>query len=158
MTVSVAPSNSFAGSVNLSCTGLPTGTTCNFATSPLSVLPDAPATTTLTIQTSDGSRGGRGYVAADEGSSGKVGAMVAFALMLPFGSQVAFDRRQRFAGFRTAGMFAILVASAGLMVRCSYPAKSSPGVPGTPVGTANVTITAVSGTTTQSTIVSLTIH
>ena len=84
--------------------------------------------------------------------------MVALALTLPFGSLLAFGRRQRCAGFRTARMLAILVTSAGLMVGCSYSAKSSPAVPGTPVGTANVTITAVSGTITQSTVVNLTIH
>lgn len=158
MMVSVAPANSFAGSVNLSCSGLPMGATCNFSTSPLSVLPNAPATATLTIQTSAGSPGGTGYIGTNEGGSARVGAMLSLALMLPLGSLLAFGRRTRFDSLRMAGMLAMLVASAGLIVGCSYSAKKTPAIPPTPSGTSTVTIMAVSGTISQSAVVNLTIH
>ena len=158
MTVSVAPANSFAGSVNLSCSGLPTGATCNFSTSALSVLPNAPATSTLTIQTFAGTPGGTGY-GANKGESGRTSTLVAFALTLPFGSLLVFARRKRFPGIHTAGVLAVLLASAGLMVGCSYtPKMSTPAVPPTPSGSSHFTIMAVSGTVSQSTMVNLTIH
>jgi hypothetical protein len=52
------------------------------------------------------------------------------------------------------GMVGVLFAAAGLIVGCS----SSPTIPATPAGTSNVTISAVSGSVSQSTVVGLTVH
>jgi uncharacterized protein (TIGR03118 family) len=154
VTISVAPTNSFSGMVSLNCGGLPAGATCNFSSSPLTVSATAPATTTLTIQTSAGS-GAHGYLAAGLGAVGHNGVWgVVSAVLLPFGSLFTLGRRRRFAaGLRMLGVVAILFASAGLVVGCG-----SSGTPATPAGTSNVTITATSGSITQATMVAMTVQ
>jgi len=73
--------------------------------------------------------------------------------LLPFGSLLALRRRQRFASLRILGALTVLLASAGLIAGCG-----SSGMAPTPAGTSNVTITATSGSITQSTVVALTVQ
>jgi len=69
-TVSVTPSGGFASAVMLSCSGLPTGATCTFATNP--VTPGASAATSaLTIATTAGTPNGSSTVTIS-GVSGSV--------------------------------------------------------------------------------------
>jgi uncharacterized protein (TIGR03118 family) len=137
LTLSVAPASSFAGSVSFSCSGLPAGATCSFASPQLAVSATAPATEILTLQTSSGSHG---YVA------------MASLLLLPFGSLLAFRRRRQFASLRLLGSLVLIAASAGLIAGCGS------STPATPAGTSNVTITATSGSITQTTKVALTVQ
>jgi uncharacterized protein (TIGR03118 family) len=152
MTVSLAPTNAFTGNVTMSCSGLPIGAACSFPNPVVGVLPTAPGLTTVTIQTSSATTA---YGKLRFERFGRRDALaIVCALLLPFGSVLAFGRRRRFAGFRLLGVVAVLFAAAGLIVGCS----SSPTIPATPAGTSNVTISAVSGSVTQSTVVGLTVH
>ena len=92
LTISIAPTNSFTGMVSLACSGLPSGATCSFSPNQLTVSATAPATAALTIQTSAAKN--NGYV--KEASGPDKGLAIASALMLPFGSLLAFGRRRRF--------------------------------------------------------------
>jgi len=143
LTISVAPTNFFAGTVALSCSGLPSGASCNFSPSQLTVSATAPSTSTLTIQTS-AAVGGGGYARA-----GGIGA----ALLLPFGSLLMLGRRRQFIGTRVLGVVVLLFAACGLIVGCG-----SSGAPGTPAGTTNVTVTATSGGITQTAVVAVTVQ
>jgi hypothetical protein len=149
LTVSVAPAN-FSGTVTLSCSGLPARATCNFATPQLSVTASAPATTTVSLQTLAPT--GSGYFRQEAGKLwGQAGVGIVSALLLPFGSLLAFGRRRRLRGL--AGV-AVLFAAAGLIAGCG----SSSGMSGTPAGTSNVTVTATSGSVTQTAVVAMTVQ
>ena len=148
--ISVAPTNSFTGTVSLSCSGLPSGATCSFTPSQLTVSATAPATAALTIQTSAGSKG---YVKEGLSASGKHGSLfLASALMLPFGSLLAFGRRRRLASMRLLGAVTLAFISAGLIAGCGSSMSS------TPAGTTNVTIMATSGSIAQTSTVALTVQ
>jgi uncharacterized protein (TIGR03118 family) len=145
VTLSIAPTNSFTGNVTFSCSGLPTSATCSFASPQLAVTAAAPATEVLTIQTSAGTAS-RGYE--------RVASGVAFAMLLPFGSLLVLRRRNKSSGLRILGLLTVLLASAGVIAGCG----SSGGMSATPAGTSNVTITATSGSITQTTTVALTVQ
>jgi uncharacterized protein (TIGR03118 family) len=145
LTVSVAPTNSFAGPVSLACSGLPTAATCSFSPATLTVAASAPSTTTLTIQTSSGMARLDRLI---HGGPGEIG----FALMLPFGTLLALRRSRRFASLRIFGVLAVLLASSALVVGCG-----NSGTPPTPAGTSNLTVTATSGSITQSFNVAMTV-
>ena len=166
-TISVAPTNSFSGTVNLSCTG-PAGVTCTFSPSSLSVTPTAPVTSTVTIQTT-------ASMAHLEHNpwTGRAG-MIAAAFLMPFGSILVFTRRRTFSKrnpLQFLGVAILLLASTGLAVGCSgsstmMPAATTPPVstpmppatPGTPTGMQMVTITATSGSLMQNTTIALTVQ
>jgi len=148
--ISVAPTNSFTGTVSLSCSGLPSGATCSFTPSQLTVSATAPATAALTIQTSAGSKG---YVKEGLSAGGQHGSLfLAYALMLPFGSLLAFGRRRRLASMRLLGAVTLAFISAGLIAGCGSSMSS------TPAGTTNVTIMATSGSIAQTSTVALTVQ
>jgi uncharacterized protein (TIGR03118 family) len=150
MIISVAPTNSFTGTVTLTCSNLPSGATCGFSPASLTVSATAPATSTLTLQTASGSRP---YVTAELRGLGRRGALgIGFALMLPFGSLLV-RRRGLFAGLRILVAVAVLFLAANAIVGCAY----TPSMMATPVGTSNVTVTATAGSNTQTTIVALTV-
>jgi trimeric autotransporter adhesin len=73
-TVTVAPFGQFNQAVNMSCTGLPTGTTCNFATNPVTPNGSSSATSVLTVQTSTTTPGGT-YVVTVVGKFGPQGQL-----------------------------------------------------------------------------------
>jgi apolipoprotein N-acyltransferase len=75
------------------------------------------------------------------------------AMLLPFGSLLALRRRRKFASLRILGMFIVLLAFVGLVEGCG-----ATGMAATPTGTSNVTITATSGSITQTTSVALTVQ
>jgi uncharacterized protein (TIGR03118 family) len=145
LTISVAPTNSFAGSVSLACSGLPTGATCSFSPAALTVAASASSTTTLTIQTSSGS------ARLDRLIHGGPGA-ISFALMLPFGTLLALRRSRRFASLRVLGVLTVLLASSALVIGCG-----GSSTPATPAGTSNVTVTATSGSIAQTFKVAVTV-
>jgi len=166
-TISVAPVNSFSGSVALSCSG-PVGVTCSFSPSTLTVTPTAPATSTITCQTTASMA-----KLQHRGPWAETTATIAAAFLLPFGSLLLFSRK-RITGNRAPlqllGLLMLLLATTGLAVGCSssaMPATSGtaaptaptpPATPGTPSGVQQVTITATSGSTTQTTTIALTVQ
>jgi hypothetical protein len=155
LTVSLAPTNAFSGAVSLMCSGLPSGATCNFADNPLTVQPEAPATTMLTLQTSSGTPGSSGYIRTAQASRHAPAAVgIVSALMLPFASLLVFRRRCYFTGLRILGVIAVILSSAWLIAGCG----STAGMPATPAGTSNVTITATSGALSQSTVIAVTVQ
>jgi hypothetical protein len=145
MTVSIAPINSFAGTVNFSCSGLPLNATCSFSPSQVAVTATAPATTTLTVKTLSAS-GSLTRPAVKYGMT--------LALLLPFG--FLSMRRRVSGGGRLAAIAVVSVltlAGLGVLAGCAYnPAMY------TPAGTSSMVITATSGNTTQSTGVSMTVQ
>jgi hypothetical protein len=166
-TISAAPTNGFNGTVALACTG-PVGVTCSFSPSQLTVSPTAPATSTVTIQTT------ASMAKLQRPRSGVEGtATIAAAFLLPFGSLLVFSRK-RSAGksnpLHLLGVLVLLLVTSGLAIGCSSsmtPAASAPAAPttpttpttpGTPNGVQQVTITATSGSITQSTTIALTVQ
>lgn len=145
VTVSIAPTNAFTGTVTLACSGLPAGAACILPSGPLTVLPTAPTTAFITISTTAQSK------LELPGLGDSRGMGIASAVLLPLGSLLLFGRRKRLAGFRILGCVLVLCGSASL-VGCS-----SSGATPTPAGTSTVTITATSGSITQTTTVALTV-
>lgn len=147
MTVSIAPVNSFAGTVNFTCSGLPLNATCSFSPSQVSVTATAPATTTLTVTTLSAS--------ASSGLA-KPGLKyaVTLAVLLPFGF---LSMRRRISGAGRLAAITVVgvltLSGLGVLAGCTYNPKLF-----TPAGTSNLTITATSGNTTQKTGVSMTVQ
>jgi hypothetical protein len=166
-TLGIVPTNNFSGTVNLSCSG-PTGVTCTFSPSTVSVSPTASSTSMVTIQTTAGSSARL----QPNGLGAKDAASILAAMLLPFGSILAFSRKR--ASKRNAlhllGLFVLLLVSTGLVVGCSSSmtpmapvataptAPTTPTVPGTPSGVQMVTVTATSGAITQNTTIALTVQ
>ncbi|WP_433973452.1 TIGR03118 family protein [Tunturiibacter lichenicola] len=167
-TISVAPTNSFSGNVTLACSG-PTGVTCTFSPSSLTVTPTVAATTTVTIQTA-------ASMARVEHSKpwAQGAAAITVAFLMPFGSILVFSRKRATGKgnpLQLLGLVALLLVSTGMVIGCSSsmnPAASpvasapttptTPTTPGTPAGVQMVTITATSGSITQNTIIALTVQ
>jgi uncharacterized protein (TIGR03118 family) len=153
LTLSIAPVNSFAGSVALSCSGLPAGATCNFSLPQVAVTGTAPATQQISLQAAPPSYGQMLF----HRIGGNTGLNVASALLLPFGSLLVLRRRKGLAAMRALGAFVLLIGSTGLMMGCSN-GYSPTATGGTPAGTSKVTITATSGAISQSTVVTFTVQ
>jgi len=147
MSISVAPSNAFSGTVSLSCSGLPASATCVFGSPQLAVTSSAPAITTLSIQTSTGTAGSGYARASSAGFGGGLLALLPAAMLAVVGV-----RRRRFA--RVSMMVALLVGAMGLVAGCA----TSAGTPATPAGMSTVMVTATSGSVTQTTAITLTVH
>jgi uncharacterized repeat protein (TIGR01451 family) len=151
-TVTVGPvpaGAAFPNGVSLKCSGgLPTASTCNFSTNP--VTPNvSPVTSSLTIATTALPPGATiGFLAPRS-------LRRMYAIVLPLGGMVFLGfslggdarRRKRLAALAVL----LLLALVGLQLACSS-SKSTPTLPPyTPKGTYNVTISAVSGTATRTT-------
>jgi uncharacterized protein (TIGR03118 family) len=158
-TVSVVPTNGFNGNVTLSCSG-PVGVSCTFSSSPLTVSATAPSTANVTINTT-------GSHAKSQHPFLRRGAGIAVAVLLPFGSLLAFPRK-RFGHRRSLqilGACILFLTTMGFVAGCSSsstpasPSSSTPPPPtSTPTGMQQVTITATSGSITQTATVNLTIQ
>jgi hypothetical protein len=154
-TVSVAPTYNFTGTVSLACSGLPFGALCTFSPAQITATGTAPSISTLTIQT-------RGSTAARLESTRHGAAGIATALLLPFASVLMFYRR-RLPVLR--GLLGLLVlcgitfAAAGVLMGCrnSMIAATTPPAPTTPLGTSQVTVTATSGSASQTAMIALTV-
>jgi uncharacterized protein (TIGR03118 family) len=149
-TIAVAPTNGFSGTVALACTGLPVAATCTFSPAQLAATASAPATGSVTIQTTKST--------VVELRRGARATGIALALLLPFGSLAFFRRRlpQSTSPLRLFLLLAIALAPIALIAGCS--SSSGTLAPSTPVGTTQVTVTATAGTVTQSTVIALTVQ
>ncbi len=159
-TLTVTPQNGYSGTLQFSCSGLPANSSCSF--SPSSLTPNgAAATTTLTLATNV-------QVAADQvPERPSRNAVLSFAFLLGIGflggSRRAGRRLRQFstAGNRWMPLFlaVALALGAALILGCGGNGSNSGGsTPTTPVGTTNVTVTAVdSGSTSLSQTTVLTV-
>jgi len=142
--VSLAPVYGFNGVTTLACSGLPAGATCTFGAPLLTSSGTAPAVTTLTIQTTK-------KMAATRTPSRTGLGTVAVALLFPLGTFVGLRRRML-----KSGIFAFVVCAAvgaaGLIAGCGDNTAF------TPTGTSQVTVTATSGSATQSSTIGLTVQ
>ncbi len=143
LAVSVAPTFGFTGTVTFACSGLPAGADCVFSPAQVNAVANAPSTTSLTIRTTN----------LQARSTSHVGAGILAALLLPFGGVLAL-RRRRSPILRLLALLCALLGSVGAIVGCS----SNTPLVFTPQGTSQVTITATSGSITQSTTVGLTVQ
>ena len=153
-TVSVAPTYNFTGTVSLSCGGLPFGASCSFSPAQISASGTAPSISTVTIQT-------RGSTAARLQRTIRGAAGIATALLLPFASALVFYRRRSTALRGLLGLLVlcgITLAAAGAMMGCRGMAPMSTPTLTTPAGTSQVTVTAASGSVSQTATISLTVQ
>jgi hypothetical protein len=177
-TISVTPGSGFTGSVSLSCSGLPTGATCNFSPASLTVNGSA-VSSALTITTTART--------AMNSSAASFKRLAPGGLLLAgFGLPIAWRRRRDIArlaynGFPVlllvgvialpgcgggSGSNAPVVSSSGSSTSSSSSGGSSSssgssgsggGLTGTPAGAYAVTVTATSGSVTQTTTYTLTV-
>ena len=143
--VSLAPVYGFNGVATMSCSGLPVGASCNFGAPQVTSSGTAPAVTSLTIQTTK-------KMAETRVPSRARLATIAVALLLPFGTLVGFRRRALRPGILALLMCGALGA-AGLISGCGADNTAF-----TPTGTSQVTVTATSGSVTQSTTMGLVVQ
>lgn len=146
--LSIAPVNSFSGTVSLACSGLPAGATCQFGSGFVSVSPTAPSLASVTITT----QAKVGSLARPMGRGVATGIVA--ALLMPFGALALGRRRRQLVGVRLALVLGLMFASIGALSGCS----TALSIPATPTGTSNVTITATSLSVSQSTTVALTVQ
>jgi arabinogalactan endo-1,4-beta-galactosidase len=153
-TVSITPMNGFSAATTLACSGLPSFATCAF--SPASVTPGAAAaTSTLTIATNVQTASiGHETTPANRSNRGVgSGAMLA-VLLLPL---MLFDRRRRKLWLRVCGCVFVGVLLMQGLTGCSGNSGMSNSST-TPAGQYTITITATSGTLSQSTTLPLTVQ
>jgi uncharacterized protein (TIGR03118 family) len=152
--LSLAPVNSFSGSVSLACSGLPANTTCSFSPAQASVSSTAPTIVTATIATN-----AKTATMAPLSRPGSL-AGISAAFLLPFASWIGLRKRvSSVLALRLAAMFLIIVLSCVVAGGCaagSTPATSTPA-PVTPAGTSNITLTATAGSVTQQATLALTV-
>jgi len=166
ITVTVTPLNgvAFSNAVALSCTGLPSQSTCIF--NPTSVTPGSnPANATLTITTT---APGMAPPAVPQGMRWSPPPVAVLALMLMatllFAVAISGHAARRAPAWQRACFLLAIVLLAGVFVSCGGgggggggPAPPPPN-PGTPTGTFNVTVRGTSGATTRTATVTLTVQ
>jgi uncharacterized repeat protein (TIGR01451 family) len=142
--VQVTPQPAFGSNVSLSCSGAPVGAGCNFTSNSLSLL-NGPQSAVLNLTTT-------AQPVTTVASSAWRGPLYALWLMIPgmslLGFGVAGKRlRTRWLGLILLSLFLALLL---LQPACSSGNKTPAQVSGTPTGTYSMTVTATSGSVTQS--------
>jgi uncharacterized repeat protein (TIGR01451 family) len=150
-TVQVSPQPAFGSNVSLTCSGAPTGASCNFTSSSVSLL-NGPQSATLNLTTTP-------QPVTTVASTAWHSPLYALWLMVPgmslLGIGVGGKRlRRRRLGLLILSLFFALVL---LQPSCSGATKTPPQVSGTPTGTYSMTITATSGSLTKSAPFQLTV-
>ena len=156
-TVTVASAFGFSSATTFTCSGLPANAACSF--SPASVMPasDGTVSTMLTITTVS-----RSAMLALPQEGG--GSRIAYGLLFPvLLSPLALIGRRRKTGLAACGRLLLIVCATALFLVASGCGGSSPNTTtasptGTPAGTSSVTVTASSGTVTQTASLQLTVQ
>jgi hypothetical protein len=147
-TISITPQGGFNGTINFACSGLPAFTTCTF--NPATLTPSgSAASTTLSIATT-----ARTTASAQLVSGTTLAAITGFGF-LGIVFLGAPSRRRR--SLRWAGML-LLGLTLAFAVSCGGSPKPPPTVTGTPPGSFSVTVTATSGATTHSSVITLNVQ
>jgi uncharacterized repeat protein (TIGR01451 family) len=149
-TVQVTPQPAFGSNVSLTCSGAPTGTSCNFTSSSLTPV-NGPQSATLNLTTTP-------QPVTTVASAPWNSPLYALWLMGPGMSLLAIGvggkrLRRRWLGLFTISLFFALVL---LQPACSST-KTPVQVSGTPTGTYAMTLTATSGSVTKSAPFQLTV-
>lgn len=157
-TITVSAIAGFSGSVTLSCSGLPSRSTC--ALNPTSVTPGAnPATSTLTITTTAGA----GLFPPPPGRVVPVPVAAWWIAALLAVLALAVWRRKS-PSWRWVGVSMLLLVMALALLQMACGGGGDGGSPppppptGTPPGTYTVTVSGTSGTLTRTTTVTLTVN
>lgn len=159
-TITVTPSNGFASATSLTCSGLPANATCSF--SPTSVTPSSGAvTSTLTISTNVSASASSTIVHADDGgvlakltAAGSGGALIAL-LFWP----VALRRKSYSVWLRVVAITCFSLIAIQALTACGGSSKPPIGSGSvTPAGTSSIVITGTAGSTTHTTIFTLTVN
>jgi Bacterial Ig-like domain (group 3)/FG-GAP-like repeat len=152
-TLTLTPSNGFAGTVSFACTGLPTGTACSF--SPASVaLSAGTATSQLTVSTAKTVAQTQVGLPDHPLDPFLPGTALA-GMMAPF----TIRRFPRTRGVRLVRWLGLLLVCGAVLQSCgggSSGGQNSSGG-GTPAGTYTVTVTATSGSTSHTATYALTV-
>ena len=151
ITFTITPQGGFAGTVSFACSGLPTASSCTF--SPATVT--ASGNTTLTLMTT-----ARTVASAQPLPGSALAALAAFCLLgtLFFGGVSSQGRT-----LRVLCMLLAIGIVVGGVSSCgggggNPPPPPPPTVTGTPAGSFNVTVTATSGATTHSSVITLVVQ
>jgi uncharacterized protein (TIGR03118 family) len=150
-TISALPTNNFTGTVALACTTLPTAATCTFSPAQLNVSSSAPATGTVTVMTT--------LPMISRLHRGATTAGVTIALLLPFGAFLVLRRRYSPEAARAIKLFAffgLFLTTLTFAAGCS--STSGIAQPFTPKGTAQVVVTATSGSISKTSTINLTVQ
>ena len=147
--VQLTPNPVYGTSISLACTGLPTASSCNFTSNPVSL--QGPGSSTLNITTT-------ARPVVTPAASLLTRHFYAIWLMIPgltlLGVGVGSGRSRR----RVLGMFVLCVTFAMLLLlpACSSKNTQAP-VSGTQPGNYTITVTATSGTDTKSQTITLSV-
>lgn len=159
LTLNLTPTQSFSGAVSFACSGLPSGTSCAFAPSSVTVN-GAAMTTVMTVTAAPvGTGAGQNPYVARLTGTGLPGRTMA-AVFLPLGLLALLGRRKLPRGLLTIAVATVLSSTALLSLSgCGYGYKK-PAAPakGTTLASANVTVTATSGTLSHGAVFALTVQ
>jgi uncharacterized repeat protein (TIGR01451 family) len=135
--------------VSLSCSGLPTGATCAFSTTPVTIPSSAPVSSVATINTTARPV----TTAAVPFSSPGYGTWlpVSGLALVGLGIGSRTSRRRLLAGLAVSGFISLTL----LQPACSSSKSTTTPTTGTPAGTYTVTITGTSGSAARSTTATL---
>jgi hypothetical protein len=142
--------NGFSGSVSFACSGLPSKTTCSVSPSPLSVSGSAAVPFTVTIKTTAQTKVAGVTTDRSHFPSGRSApaALLALSALIPM---MCMPRRQRLS---VAFLMLCVVGIAG----CGGSKKTtSSTTPGTPAGTYSIVLSAMSGSISHNTNLTLTV-
>jgi len=154
-TATVTPQGNYTASVSLSCpSGLPggTGTGCTFSTNPITLSGTSPSSVQISITTTART--------STTGSLRHTGPL--YAVFLPIGGLTLlglglggkYTRRQRVIGLL---MLLLLVSLIAVQPACSHSSSTTINS-GTPAGTYAVTVSATSGSFSQTNQISLVVQ
>jgi hypothetical protein len=163
-TITVTPVNGFSTATTFACSGLPANSTCTF--SPSTVTPSGSAvTTTLTIATGIASSvASLDHRAVQRetmhsGSAARIGLAGSGAMLALLFWPGVMNRKCRAAWLRTLSIILLATGAMYSMSGCGGGSKSTtPPVISTPTGSSTVTITATSGSLSQTATFALTVQ
>jgi uncharacterized repeat protein (TIGR01451 family) len=147
--VVLTPIPAYASPIGLSCSGQPTGASCNFTTSPVTLA--GPGTSTLNLTTTARPVTTPAAISVTRGFYAIWLAVPGLAL-LGVGAGGSRRRRRILGIMMFCASFALLL----LLPACSHTNTQIP-VSGTPAGTYTITVTAASGSDSKSQTITLTV-
>jgi hypothetical protein len=148
-TITITPQAGFSSPVNLSCSGLPSGSSCGFV--PPSVTPSGAVSSALTITTTPHTLASASPVRNDLAS-----ALTGFGLL---GLVIVGGSTRRKRVRQSAAMLLVVMAIVAGVAGCGGGHTKVPNpTTGTPAGTYTVTVTAASGATSHTGTITLTVQ